>query len=312
MSSHEPLRFEMNQLISYDDENIVAEIRRVVALLSPGAITRKAFDGVSRVASSTVVRRYGGWKQALEFAGVGDRYSGRRVSEKMRAQVGKELSDEQLILELRRISTKLGKNTLTLDDVVHSDTIGQRVIRERFGSWSAGLEAAGLSTTPHGRRWTIDDYFDNLLEVWTFYGRAPRYDEMKSSPSRITPGAYENKFGTWGKAKLAFVEKINADIEVGNDSITEQRIGDSPDLRRVNQEQPRYPENEHRIRLGLRYQVLKRDNFKCVLCGRSPATDPDVQLHVDHIVAFSLGGKTVPDNLRTACSDCNIGKGSGN
>ncbi|MBO5914452.1 MAG: HNH endonuclease, partial [Clostridia bacterium] len=37
----------------------------------------------------------------------------------------------------------------------------------------------------------------------------------------------------------------------------------------------------------LRYKVLKRDNFKCCACGASPAKDPSVELHIDHIVPWS-------------------------
>lgn len=62
------------------------------------------------------------------------------------------------------------------------------------------------------------------------------------------------------------------------------------------------------INLRLRYQVLKRDNFKCVICGRSPAKDPNIELHIDHIIPWSKGGETIIDNLRTLCSDCNLGK----
>ncbi|MBR5903681.1 MAG: HNH endonuclease, partial [Clostridia bacterium] len=58
----------------------------------------------------------------------------------------------------------------------------------------------------------------------------------------------------------------------------------------------------------LRYQVLKRDNFKCCACGASPAKDPSVELHIDHIVPWSKGGETVIDNLQTLCSKCNLGK----
>ena len=59
----------------------------------------------------------------------------------------------------------------------------------------------------------------------------------------------------------------------------------------------------------LRYQVLKRDFFKCSICGASPAKDPAVELHVDHIVPWSKGGETKLDNLQTLCSLCNLGKG---
>lgn len=57
---------------------------------------------------------------------------------------------------------------------------------------------------------------------------------------------------------------------------------------------------------SLRYDIMKRDGFKCVLCGRTPKNG--ITLHVDHILPVSKGGKTVPPNLRTLCSICNLGK----
>lgn len=57
---------------------------------------------------------------------------------------------------------------------------------------------------------------------------------------------------------------------------------------------------------SLRYDVMKRDGFRCVLCG---ATAQDgVKLHVDHIIPVSKGGKTTMSNLRTLCEQCNMGK----
>lgn len=57
----------------------------------------------------------------------------------------------------------------------------------------------------------------------------------------------------------------------------------------------------------LRFEILNRDNFKCVYCGRS-ADCEGVVLHVDHRQSVRDGGATSPDNLVTACSDCNLGK----
>lgn len=62
------------------------------------------------------------------------------------------------------------------------------------------------------------------------------------------------------------------------------------------------------IGLQLRFKVFKRDKFKCCICGASPAKDPTVELHVDHIIPWSEGGETTLDNLQTLCSKCNIGK----
>lgn len=58
----------------------------------------------------------------------------------------------------------------------------------------------------------------------------------------------------------------------------------------------------------LRYAVLKRDHFKCCACGASPAKNPAVELHIDHIIPWSKGGSTTIDNLQTLCSKCNLGK----
>lgn len=57
---------------------------------------------------------------------------------------------------------------------------------------------------------------------------------------------------------------------------------------------------------SLRYDILKRDGFKCTICGATQADG--VKLHVDHIIPISKGGKTIPKNLRTLCDRCNFGK----
>ena len=57
---------------------------------------------------------------------------------------------------------------------------------------------------------------------------------------------------------------------------------------------------------SLRYDVMKRDHFRCTICGRS--ADDGVTLHVDHIKPVSKGGKTEMSNLRTLCDYCNLGK----
>lgn len=60
---------------------------------------------------------------------------------------------------------------------------------------------------------------------------------------------------------------------------------------------------------SIRYDVMKRDGFRCVLCGAS-SLDDGVKLHVDHILPVAKGGKTEMSNLRTLCERCNLGKGA--
>lgn len=59
----------------------------------------------------------------------------------------------------------------------------------------------------------------------------------------------------------------------------------------------------------VRYEVFRRDNFTCTYCGRSR---PEVSLTIDHVIPTVLGGTNQPDNLVTACTDCNSGKSSSN
>jgi hypothetical protein len=46
--ANDELRFEMNQLLSYDDNSLIEELRRVAALYPDARLTRKAFDKLSR------------------------------------------------------------------------------------------------------------------------------------------------------------------------------------------------------------------------------------------------------------------------
>lgn len=55
----------------------------------------------------------------------------------------------------------------------------------------------------------------------------------------------------------------------------------------------------------LRFEVLKRDGFKCKYCHRS-----EVIINVDHVIPKALGGTDDPGNLVASCDDCNAGKTS--
>lgn len=87
-------------------------------------------------------------------------------------------------------------------------------------------------------------------------------------------------------------------------------LGDRPG--RADEELVRLPakvvENKTKraIPLAMRYQVLKRDGFKCVACGHGVPEGAKLQL--DHKRPFSLGGLTELSNLQTLCDACNLSK----
>ncbi len=53
--------------------------------------------------------------------------------------------------------------------------------------------------------------------------------------------------------------------------------------------------------------VFSRDHYTCQYCG---ATPPLEGLTVDHVVPRSRGGKTIWENITTACEKCNGRKGN--
>ena len=61
-------------------------------------------------------------------------------------------------------------------------------------------------------------------------------------------------------------------------------------------------------RFKQRFEILKRDNFTCQYCGRSPRKDDGVVLQVDHIIPRSKSGNDSKENLITSCIECNLGK----
>jgi len=57
----------------------------------------------------------------------------------------------------------------------------------------------------------------------------------------------------------------------------------------------------------LRMSVLKRDQYRCRLCGRRPADYSDVVIHVHHIRPWATGGLTEEQNLICLCHTCHNG-----
>lgn len=56
-----------------------------------------------------------------------------------------------------------------------------------------------------------------------------------------------------------------------------------------------------------RFNVFLRDSFACQYCAQSR---PAEELTFDHVVPRSRGGRTTWDNVVTACTICNLRKGS--
>ncbi len=63
-----------------------------------------------------------------------------------------------------------------------------------------------------------------------------------------------------------------------------------------------------KVSMRRRFDIFKRDGFRCMYCGRTP---PTVILEIDHILPIAEGGLNEVSNLVTSCVDCNRGKAAG-
>ncbi len=323
-------------LPDYSDAAIIEDLRRVSESFPNEPFTSAFYSTQGRYSSSIFKRRFGGWREALGAAGIGNRYVGRPTTDRMRSQPLRAMSDEDILARIRDVSAQLGKTSLAGADIEANSEITRDMMHRRFGSVSAALRQAGVEQVNHGRRYTEDEVFENLLKVWTHYGRPPSVSEMDLAPSTVGKGTYIKRYGGWRKALKAFVERANSEAD-GDPALDPEpdpcRLADRPDptesaatgaagtnepqsasqasahFRPTGRTPPNVqPQDRRDPSIGLRFKVLKRDHFKCVLCGDHPARSPECVLHVDHVIPWSKGGKTREDNLRTLCETCNIGR----
>lgn len=207
------------------------------------------------------------------------------------------ITDEEIIADLKRVALKLNKNSITHGQYNLNGKYNAKIFFKRFGSWLNALEKAGLHPTRAAKNISEEELFRNIKEVWTKLGRQPRFEEFQKPLSKYSIRVYLNRFNTWRKALERFVLYING----------EENISSEEDIKNIKE-----PSTLHKTKRGinwrLRFIVMRRGNFKCKNCGRSPATDPTIILHVDHVKAWANGGETILENLQTLCSECNIGK----
>jgi len=301
------MKFELKEYKGeLTDEEIINDIKRVAKEFGKEYISVSTYRKTGKYSQTAIQGHFGTWKNALSLAGL--------RNERTSAEL-KRVTNEEYYADLQRIAQQLDKYTVSYDDYRQYGKYSAEHIFSRFETWDNALLAAGLQATGLARR-RVDEQtlFDEIERIWIILGRQPTSTDIaQKNISKYSLDTYKRRFGGWRKALEAFVEYINIDdnsMDVNEER--ENKIEDKDktsgivDVAKARQvKKQRTPRN---INTRLRFLVLKRDNFKCCFCGASPAKDPAVELHVDHIIPWSKGGETVIENLQTLCSTCNLGK----
>ena len=288
------MKFELRTLEEYSDEALLAELRRVAATLKGQRLTIKLYDSLARVHSTTLRNRFGSWPASLDKAGISEIIAPRF----------RKLSRDQVIQALRNFAAENPGSPVSQSSIAERLGVSAGQMSRRFGKWETLIAEVGIAPVPLGRRYTDEECFENILTLWTHYGRQPHFGELMHSPSTVGPKAYIRRWGGWRSALSAFVKQVNEP----NLAPVESSCGE-PSLETQRTAPPEAP-TPRSIPLALRWKILVRDNHRCVICGASPAKDVSVELHVDHVHPWSRGGKNIEENLRMLCSKCNLGKGA--
>ncbi len=274
------------------DEVLLHDLVSVASKLDKPSVTKEEYDRLGRFSPATIQNRFRTWNAALERSGLA-------------VQKRNAIPREELAADIARVGALVGAKILTTADYGRLGHFHHATVVRAFGSWNEALEVAGLSISSQWHRKTTDEeLLSNMAAVWVATGRLPMQADFRPPLSKISEDSYVRRFGSWRKALEAFVALADStapSIVLASEMERGQRITTSGATTR--------PHTQRSPGWRLSFLVTRRDRFSCRACGRSPANDPGVVLHVDHVVPWSLGGETTLENLQTLCERCNIGKG---
>ena len=285
------------------DEELIEDVKRVADLLKKESLSCKDYSSHGRFSYNTLRNRFGSWNEVLRRAGLS--------VEKGRLKFHDYCeSDEVFFADLRRVAKLMGRGYVTRTEYEKHGRFNYGERTKKYGGWDSLLKVAGLEQTPFRtgpkQIYSEKELFEEIERMWIKLGRQPRYEEFSvEKGAEISAGTYRRRFGSWRKALEAFVSYVNSEDDEDKKVLS---VPDGVSDVAEAEEQTIRHKTKREINLRLRFKVMARDHFKCCKCGKSPATDPSVVLHIDHIYPYSKGGETIMENLQTLCSDCNLGK----
>jgi len=114
--------------VPVSDEELLADLKRVAALIASGSLSESAYRLNGKFHGRTISRRFGSWNKALELAGLAT------VNEV-------NISDEVLYENLLNLWQHFGRQPRRRELAASPSTISQSPYLRRFGSWTHALES---------------------------------------------------------------------------------------------------------------------------------------------------------------------------
>lgn len=177
------------QVPTYTESDLEAHLRAYADEHGsiPRAVDVEEWDEAP--SQTTYQRYYDGWDDALRAAGLPPRN-------------GKSYTDEELLQLLRALADELGRPPKSADLSGRPEYPSQPLYHDRFPSWAAALDRAGLGRPPSSGHYTDEELLDHLYHLRDELGRSPRAADLGEFEGPSV-GPYRTNFGSWKRALAA-------------------------------------------------------------------------------------------------------------
>jgi hypothetical protein len=137
--------------------------------------------------ASTFQRRFGSWNKALESAGLPVKRAVRKYTK------------ESIITYIQKFYNSYGRPPKYDDfnnnpDFPHADTV-----KEHFGSWKKGIEAAGYYTYDN-IKYSKESIISSIQQFYVEIGRVPQRRDFLGNPKYPGYTVVSKHFGSWNAA----------------------------------------------------------------------------------------------------------------
>jgi hypothetical protein len=241
------------------------------------------------------------------------------MQKNIRRKILRNVTKAQVLEELEKVAEYYNFIEFSRQKFEKVASFGSGVITRQFdGSWRKALDSLnihlmnkGITLSPRlstrNQVHSDKELFDEIGRIWKLVGHQPSLTEWREANPKILYNFVNFRFSRWIKACSEYIEYV-----MGNE-IREDNFIIPDQLPKKTQLKARYfykNSNYRNITILSRMKILRRDNFCCVFCGKSPVTDNSTKLHIGHIKPFSQGGSCSMENLQTICNECNNRKRS--
>lgn len=168
------------------DEELLKDLKRVASKLDKSP-TKEEYGVHGDHDPGTYTRRFDGWNNA-------------KIAANLCPTDAHDLSDEELLDDLKRVSSKLDKSPTVREYRVHGDH-DFNTYYHRFGGWNEAKITANLPrTNAHGL--SDEELLEDLNQVASKLKKSPTQQEYDVHGDHA-PDLYYNRFGGWNEAKAA-------------------------------------------------------------------------------------------------------------